>query len=206
MSVLEGNGDGTFLPAINFTVGAVPLNVAIGDLNGDGKLDLVTANNSSDDVSVLLNEVSPEQAIQNQIDVLQGIVADPSTDPELAVVVQDAIAEAQDALNALAQTPPDGQVAEQSLGEAEARLQAAVDDGLLDPDLGTQLMDQFAGVARQIATDALAQAIDQEGDPVLIAGAQQALADGDALRASEEFEAAVDKYEVALADAKDALL
>ena len=58
----------------------------------------------------------------------------------------------------------------------------------------------------EIATDVLDRAIDQGGDPVLIAGAQQALADGEALRRSEEFEAAVNKYEVALAGVRDAIL
>ena len=51
----------------------------------------------------------------------------------------------------------------------------------------------------------LDQAIDQGGDATLIADAQQALDDGDALRASEEFGDAIDTYEVALADAEDAL-
>src|SRR5262249_1840321 len=41
VSVLLGNGDGAFQPALNFAIGASPLSVAIGDLNGDGKPDLV---------------------------------------------------------------------------------------------------------------------------------------------------------------------
>jgi Ca2+-binding RTX toxin-like protein len=51
VSVLLGNGDGTFQPAQNYAAGAGPLSVAVGDFNGDGKLDLVTAN--AGDVSVL---------------------------------------------------------------------------------------------------------------------------------------------------------
>lgn len=47
--------------------------------------------------------------------------------------------------------------------------EAAVNDGLLDPDQGTQLMDQLAGIARQIAVDALDQAIAQGGNPAVIA-------------------------------------
>jgi hypothetical protein len=43
----------SFGPATNFAVGADPLSVAIGDLNGDGKLDLATAN-SEGTVSILL--------------------------------------------------------------------------------------------------------------------------------------------------------
>ncbi len=54
VSVLLGNGDGTFQPARRFGAGAHPISVAVRDLNGDGVLDLVVANFSSDDVSVLL--------------------------------------------------------------------------------------------------------------------------------------------------------
>jgi hypothetical protein len=52
VSVLLGNGDGTFQPALKSTVGKGPRSVAVGDFNGDGNLDIVTAN--QDDLSVLL--------------------------------------------------------------------------------------------------------------------------------------------------------
>ena len=56
VSVLLGNGDGTFTPARNFDagLGGGPLWVAVGDFNLDRKLDLVVANSSSDSVGVLL--------------------------------------------------------------------------------------------------------------------------------------------------------
>src|SRR5437762_823927 len=44
VSVLLGNGDGTFAAAANFSAGFRPLSVAIGDLNGDGHPDLAVAN------------------------------------------------------------------------------------------------------------------------------------------------------------------
>src|SRR5437899_3100099 len=54
VSVLLGNGDGTFPAPLTFAVGTGPSSVAVGDFNGDGKLDLAVANNGSNDVSVLL--------------------------------------------------------------------------------------------------------------------------------------------------------
>jgi uncharacterized repeat protein (TIGR01451 family) len=40
VSILLGNGDGTFQNAKNFNVGAGPTSIAVADFNGDGKLDL----------------------------------------------------------------------------------------------------------------------------------------------------------------------
>jgi Metallo-peptidase family M12/FG-GAP-like repeat/FG-GAP repeat len=54
VSVLLGNGDGSFQPAVNYPVGSGAYSVAVGDFNGDTKPDLAVANNNSNDVSVLL--------------------------------------------------------------------------------------------------------------------------------------------------------
>jgi hypothetical protein len=54
ISVSLGVGDGTFLPAVVYSVGNYPQSVAVGDFNHDGKLDLVVTNDDGDDVSVLL--------------------------------------------------------------------------------------------------------------------------------------------------------
>jgi hypothetical protein len=56
VSVLWGNGDGTFQTPTTFQLGGKsPGEVALGDFDGDGWLDIVTANYWSHDVSVLLN-------------------------------------------------------------------------------------------------------------------------------------------------------
>ena len=44
VSVLLGNGDGTFQAAVNYAAGNAPNSVAVGDFNGDGKADLAVAN------------------------------------------------------------------------------------------------------------------------------------------------------------------
>jgi hypothetical protein len=45
VSVLLGNGDGTFGPASTFDTGVYPESVALGDFAGDGRLSIVTADN-----------------------------------------------------------------------------------------------------------------------------------------------------------------
>jgi len=54
VSVLLGNGDGTFQAAVSLAAGDNPASVAAADLDADTIPDLVTANIDSDDVSVLL--------------------------------------------------------------------------------------------------------------------------------------------------------
>ena len=56
VSVLLGLGVGVYGPATDYRVGSGPFSVAVGDLSGDGKLDLAVANTGSDTVSVLLNQ------------------------------------------------------------------------------------------------------------------------------------------------------
>ena len=54
-----GNSTPTFSARTDFTTGTSPYSVGIGDLNGDGKPDMATANNFSDNVSVFLNTTTP---------------------------------------------------------------------------------------------------------------------------------------------------
>ena len=54
VSVLLGNGDGTFQPQVTYAVGSSPYAIVAGDFNGDGQLDLAVANYGANDVSVLL--------------------------------------------------------------------------------------------------------------------------------------------------------
>jgi len=54
VSVLLGNGNGTFKGQQTFATGTQPFSVTLGDVNGDGTLDIVTANKGSNNASVLL--------------------------------------------------------------------------------------------------------------------------------------------------------
>jgi hypothetical protein len=44
ISILPGNGDGTFGVKTDVAVGSYPPSVALGDLDSDGDLDIVTGN------------------------------------------------------------------------------------------------------------------------------------------------------------------
>jgi hypothetical protein len=53
VTILLGNGDGTFQSGKSYPVGCDPRSIAEGDFNGDGITDLVTGNYADNTVSVL---------------------------------------------------------------------------------------------------------------------------------------------------------
>jgi len=55
VDVLVGNGDGTFTAPISLPTGNAPIALAAADVDGDSTIDLVSANNSSNTVTVTLN-------------------------------------------------------------------------------------------------------------------------------------------------------
>jgi hypothetical protein len=82
--VLLGNGDGTPQSAVGYEIGGHTASVAIGDLEGDGALDLVTADSS----------VGPEGAdlwvlLGNGDGSFQAAVAYPAGDEPSSVVIGD---------------------------------------------------------------------------------------------------------------------
>jgi hypothetical protein len=58
LTVLLGNGDGTFQAPVNYNAQRNPWDVVLADFNGDGKLDAAVANKSSSTVTVFLNQGS----------------------------------------------------------------------------------------------------------------------------------------------------
>ena len=54
VDILLGNGDGTFQPAVDYSVGTGPEAIASGDFSGDGIIDLAVANEGSNNVSILM--------------------------------------------------------------------------------------------------------------------------------------------------------
>src|SRR5258706_1149445 len=78
-------------PFLAFGTGSVPLGIAIGDMNSDGKLDLVVANNYDNPVSVLLGKgdgrFEPKRDFGTGYAPAAVAVADLNADGKLDVVV-----------------------------------------------------------------------------------------------------------------------
>lgn len=70
-SVLPGNGDGTFQPAVSFLVYSFDevVTIAVADVNGDGKPDVVTTNINSG-VFVSLNNAGPQSETTTTVSVI----------------------------------------------------------------------------------------------------------------------------------------
>ena len=53
VSILLGNGDGTFQPHVDYPAGSFPYTIVAGDFNGDGKLDVAVSDLDSFKVTIL---------------------------------------------------------------------------------------------------------------------------------------------------------
>ncbi|HEV2177123.1 MAG TPA: FG-GAP-like repeat-containing protein [Terriglobia bacterium] len=63
VSLLYGNGNGTFQTHVDFPASEFASSLAAGDFNADGNLDLVTANENDNTLSVLSQAVGPVVAL-----------------------------------------------------------------------------------------------------------------------------------------------
>ena len=95
---LAGGTTSTFAAKKDFATGAEPVSVAVSDVNGDGKLDLVVANSGANSVSILLNTtvtgaLTPTFAVKQDFGTNEGplfvAIGDLNGDGKLDVAVVD---------------------------------------------------------------------------------------------------------------------
>lgn len=77
LSILFGNGDGTFKPQINLTTKPELYGVAVADINYDGNLDIVTANSRLGDDSVSIFYGNGDGSFQEPKDFFTGYYSSP---------------------------------------------------------------------------------------------------------------------------------
>jgi len=70
VSILMGNGDGTFGPQQEVGVGAAPRGIAVLDFDGDGDIDIVNTNMTSDNMTLLRNNGNGVFNLQASFDSL----------------------------------------------------------------------------------------------------------------------------------------
>jgi len=151
-------------------------------------------------------ETTPKEATENSIAELDDIIID---------LVPDVEDKAQDALEKLEQVeielnndPPDNQAAAGNIEGAIGDLEAAVDkeeDSDVQDEL-IELMDTLAGIVKQLALDAIDEAVatdGSDGDKIDTAGDK--LKEGDDFRDDGKFKDAASKYKDALSEAEGAL-
>jgi hypothetical protein len=72
VSVLLGNGDGTFESHVDYDVGDYPTGVVAGDFNDDGNIDLAVSNNFDNTISILYGNGDGTFQTQVVVDVASG--------------------------------------------------------------------------------------------------------------------------------------
>ena len=175
-----------------------PVGVAV-----DSSDRIIVVDRANDRIQIFDGAVAttPEEQTTSTINEIENILDDP-INQEVAEKAQGASNSLQIALDEL--NKDDIQAAAGNIEGAIGDIEAAINEGL-DAIVGAQLMDDLAGIAKQLAEDAIAQAVDNSGDPDKIEEAEASLAEGDALRVPGTYKDAANKYKDALAQAEGAL-
>lgn len=209
VAVLILNADGTNTPAVWVRgVGVVEF-PTLGGIDGEiwaindlGVLAGWSQTASGEMRPVLWRLVfSAEDRIRDVITTIEEIL--PTVSEDVADKLEDVLEGLEEALDELSENPPDIADAIDEIQDAAKEIEKAIKKGL-DPSIGTALLQVLAGVARDLAVEAINDAIARGGDPGDIAEAQEKLAEGDALRDAGEYADAINQYEKAADKAEDA--
>jgi FG-GAP-like repeat/Abnormal spindle-like microcephaly-assoc'd, ASPM-SPD-2-Hydin len=76
VSVLLGNGDGTFQPLVQYPFGITPTGIATADFNGDGNLDLAVSDEYSGTVQLLLGNADGTFGSPTRVNIDGGAPSD----------------------------------------------------------------------------------------------------------------------------------
>jgi serine protease AprX len=155
-----------------------------------------------DALAAVLLAANPVRTLESAIAELDAIIEDnpgPRSDK-----LEDARDKLRKALDELNKTPPARQSAMGAIEGALGDLEAATAEGHLDAAQSTRLLDRVTGAARQLAVDAIKEASARGANAAKVGEANQAVGEGDALRAVGSFKAAVNRYKDALAKAEGA--
>jgi len=172
-------------------------------------LDFCTNTFAGIDDAAFQTNTSADLTLENACNDIEGIINN-TFDLVLKDKLEDALQSCQTALTEFNKTPSDNQAAAGNIEGAIGDIEASIGLVPAQNDALTSIMDDFAGIARQLASDAIDAAISGGGDAVKIADAQQSLADGDTLRASAaagalgDYKDAASKYKDAIAKAESA--
>ena len=90
VTVRQGLGSGRFGPSRTYAVGPDPIAIAVGDVNGDGRPDIIIADQASGAVSVLLNQgnglIRRRTDLHRRSDALVLAIGDINGDGKLDIV------------------------------------------------------------------------------------------------------------------------
>ena len=146
---------------------------------------------------------APEERIGDAIAALQTI-ADTTSDQGARDKVEAVIEKAEKAVEKFSEDPPDNPGGLGELEGAVGELEAAIDGGHIGAELGTNLLEVLTQAGQDLAVASIEAAQARGGDPDKIAAAQDALAEGDAYRDSDQHKDAVAKYKTAVSEAESA--
>ncbi len=137
-----------------------------------------------------------EDACNDISDIINAI-----SDIPLVDKLEDSLSSCQVALNEFKKAPPDFQAAAGNFEGAVGDLEVAIEDNGLDKTQGEQIINQLLDILRQMADDAINDAIERGAD---VTTAEDKFSEGEIARAAGEFKTAAAKYKDALATAEGA--